>query len=307
MTDLQLTFWEHVEELRSTLIKALSVIFLGTVCTLFFFPSYYDWIISPLKSIESERIEETFFVSQMMERVRVKNTSSKDQIYFLPQGAVGYQNPETSAYHIPGGGYLEYDRPRTAEHLLLLSPGDGLVTMLRLSLWTGLMATSPIWLYFILKFISPALGMRQKRLIFPFLAASLCSMAAGAALSFFVTIPLANSYLARINQNLGQNAWVVPHYIDYTILLLFANALAFELSVLLLFLVHYGVISHESLRQHWRGAYVTIFILSALLTPPDVLTLFLLAIPLIGIYEGTIFYGFCKQRSREARIAKGNY
>ena len=87
----------------------------------------------------------------------------------------------------------------------------------------------------------------------------------------------------------------LTHYLDYTIFLLLANGLAFELCVLGLFAVHLGLVTAEGLLAKRRVAIVGAFILGALLTPPDVLTQIMLAIPLIVLYEGIILYARLKR------------
>jgi sec-independent protein translocase protein TatC len=105
-----------------------------------------------------------------------------------------------------------------------------------------------------------------------------------------VTIPAANSYLLLFNANLGLNLWTLSNYLDYTFLLLIGNGIAFEIGLILLFLVHLGVVSAEFLASKRRHFIVIAFILAALLTPPEVMSQILLAIPLIGLFEASIFY-----------------
>ena len=105
-----------------------------------------------------------------------------------------------------------------------------------------------------------------------------------------MTLPIANDYLSLFNSSIGQNAWTLDHYVNYVLCLCLGHAIAAELSVLLLVLVHFGLLSAEWLIAKRRVMIVGAFILGALLTPPDVLTQLLLAFPLIGIYEIAICY-----------------
>jgi sec-independent protein translocase protein TatC len=314
MTDqeIRLTFWDHVDELRATLIKVLSIIAVGTIITLLFFPKIFQIITLPLSNVASSEITQSTFTLEKLERIRIHNISSRDSVYHLPKRAdhiltSSYNIRETAplTYYIPSGEYLEYDIAQPSAKLILLSPSEGLLTTIKTSFWIGLVATSPLWLFFILQFIAPALGGTQRKLIYPFIGLSMCSIALGFAFAFYITIPLANVYLAEINQSLGQNLWSLSQYVSYSFLLLFANGIAFESSVILFFLIHYGMISAPTLKKHRRGVIVGIFVASAILTPPDVLTQILLAIPLMIIFEATIFYAQINSKSlRNAKVAK---
>src|SRR5947207_3024004 len=83
-------------------------------------------------------------------------------------------------------------------------------------------------LFFFLQFIAPGMRKREKNLLIPFFGLSLLFLGLGLLLAFFVTIPLANQYLYSYNDNIGLNLWSFSYYLDYTIILLMANALAFE-------------------------------------------------------------------------------
>lgn len=141
-----------------------------------------------------------------------------------------------------------------------------------------------------MQFIAPALQTKERRWMVPFVVLSLIFLSLGMAFSYFITIPLANQFLSSFNSEIGVNMWTLSSYLDYTIILLLSNALAFELCVILMFLVHFRKLSAEKLISMRRYAIVSIFIASAILTPPDIFTQFMLAIPLILIYELAIIY-----------------
>lgn len=188
--------------------------------------------------------------------------------------------------------------PENETKLVVLGPAEGIMATFRVAFWVGLVGTSPIWVYEVLRFVLPGLNLKERRLILPFFLFSLLFLGAGLSLAYFVTIPLANSYLEAFNQGIGTNLWSLSNYLDYTIILLLGNALAFELCVILLFLVHYRKLSAEGLIQARRYVIVAIFIAAAILTPPDILSQLMLAFPLMGLYELAILYA----KFRKARI-----
>lgn len=174
--------------------------------------------------------------------------------------------------------------------LVILSPAEGFKVTLEACFWFSLVITSPVWFCFVFRFIAPALQTSQKQFFFPVIALTVAFLLLGLCFAYYVTIPLANQYLYSFNQQIGQNLWGLSHYLDYTVFLLFANALAFEIGAILLLLVHYRIIPLQTLQKRRRVSIVIIFVLAAFLTPPDVFTQLLLAIPLMGLYELIVLY-----------------
>ncbi len=221
-------FWEHIEDLRKTLIKIIYTIAIGLAISLFFYKEILNLVISPALKIQNG--------------------------------------------------------------LVVLGPIEGFITTLKLSFWVGMVSTSPIWIFYILEFIAPALRKNEQRWAIPFVILSMIFLTIGVFFSYFVTIPLSNQFLSSFNQEIGINLWTLSNYLDYTLILVLANALAMEMCVILFFLVHFGILSAQTLAAKRRHAIVAAFVLGALFTPPDVFTQFMLAIPLIAMYELSILY-----------------
>lgn len=174
--------------------------------------------------------------------------------------------------------------------LVLLGPLEGMLAAIKVSFWIATVGTSPAWLLVLLQFIFPGLKSKEKRMAIAFVLTSIVFVSLGLLFAFYITIPLANQYLLAFNETIGQNLWSLERYLDYTVFLLLANGFAFQLGALGVFAVRLGYLSAEMLISKRRHAIVAAFVLAALLTPPDVLTQLLLAIPLMGLYEGLILY-----------------
>lgn len=181
--------------------------------------------------------------------------------------------------------------------LIILSPTEGLTTTFKLAFWVGLMGTSPMWLYQFLSFITPALTKKEKYCLFPFCFFSIFFFLIGILFCYHVTLPFSNSYLNYFNQQIGLNYWSLSNYIDYTVVLFLGNGLAFEGISLLFCMVHWGLLSPRTLKDKRRYFIVFSLILGAFLTPPDILTQLLLALPLIGCYELAILYSYIRTPS----------
>ncbi|MCB1112745.1 MAG: twin-arginine translocase subunit TatC [Chlamydiales bacterium] len=184
--------------------------------------------------------------------------------------------------------------PAEGPPLYLFSPLDGISVTIKLCFWVGLAVSSPIWCFFLFEFLSPGLNIKEKRVFIPFFTLSSLFFFGGMAFAHYVTIPLANGYLLALNNQIGQNLWSLSAYIDYALLLYLANGIAFESCLILLFLVHFGICTAPFMVQKRKPVIISIFVISALLTPPDVVTQLLMALPLLLIYEGAIIYSRLK-------------
>lgn len=274
-------FWDHVDALRSTLIRVLATIGVSMLLVLVFYRPIFDVLVDPFYA-SSLKIEE-------ITHSKVTNRGTSSVEYFDPSS----QQFVTIS---PGASIItEQSHPA---RLAIFSPAEGLMTVLKLSFWVGMFMSSPIWLYWIYLFVAPALHKKERRIFIPFALFSLAFSSIGVAFSYYFTIPMANLYLNAFNAEIGQNLWGLSQYLNYTLILLLANAIAFEMCVILLFLVHFGKISDEGMRK-WRPfSIVGIFTISAILTPPDVFTQAMLAIPLVGFYELAIIYASFKSKRR---------
>lgn len=292
-TDTFAPFWGHMEDLRRTLLRVLAIICTAMIFCFAFYDSLISWLTHPLlvrQELSSHQ--------ERLEYVRIYNHEAETQIVTLPENSLFSQELSLQAtqltpttYAVLPGAYLVYAAPLHKNHnLLILSPLEGMWMAFKISLWAGIFLSCPLWLFVLSQFFIPGLRLHEKRLILPFIVTSIGFITVGCLFAFLITIPFANQYLFEFNQRIGVNLWSLSHYLDYTLFLLMANGIAFELGAIGIFAIHLKGISAESLMAKRRVAIVIAFILAAVLTPPDVLTQFMLAIPLIGLYEALIVY-----------------
>ena len=278
-------FWDHVEALRSTLIRVLATIGVSTLLALCFYKPILNTLLDPLdhSPLKIESISHS----------RITNQTKGPVEYFHPV--------EKELVTIQPGESIITSQIQPIK-LAIFSPTEGLMTILKVCLWIGMVGSSPIWLYWIYLFVAPALHQNERSFFIPFSLFSIAFSTLGLAFSYTFTIPMANLYLNTFNAEIGLNLWGLSHYLNYTLILLLANALAFEMSVILLFLVHFGKITHKGMIKYRPVAIVSIFTLSAILTPPDVFTQIMLGIPLIGFYEFGILYARFKHKKHRLNI-----
>lgn len=197
--------------------------------------------------------------------------------------------------------FLLYPLGGGSNELVVLGPIDGLLTVLKTSLWFSMAFTSPLWIYFLFQFITPAFHGNERRLFIPFGLISLAFLILGVLFAYLVMIPIANAFFLEFNAGLGQNLWTLSDYLDYTVILLLGSVIAFEFGALTFLVVHFRIVSAETLERGRKGVILGIFILSALLTPPDIVTQLMMAIPLTLLFEGTLLYGKWRESKNGSR------
>lgn len=291
------SFGEHIDDLRQTLVRSCLIIGVAFLVILGFYqPIFQFLLIDPLEQTESGLIQ------HKVQRTKVTNQTTRVQIFELPPHSHVISNflleeppIESRQYHLAPGETLFYEQVLQSP-LLILGPIEGLVLVFKVCFWLSVVLTAPLWGWAWLQFILPGLKREERSLVLPFLFCSIFCLCLGIAFAYYVTLPLANQYLLAFNQSLGQNAWTFTNYANYVLLLCFGHAIAGELSLLLLMLVHFRFLSADWLRAKRRYFIVLAFILGGLLTPPDVFTQLLLALPLMGLYEVAIWYAKWRQR-----------
>lgn len=280
--------WDHIEALRRVLIKSLCVILVGFSLAFYFHHEILAFVTKPIKS-EDLPFEKNQIITEL-----VKNTGPKKAEYPIQASQKILKLYQSKAIKprvlemLPGGyAIIETTQPHS---LLILSPIEGMTSIFKLSIWTSLMLSSPIWLYFILQFAMPGLKKGEIFFAFSFFGFSMAFLAAGFIFAYFVTIPFSNAFLLSFNAKIGSNLWSLSNYLDFSLYLMFANALAFEISLLVFFLIHCGLITCEWISSHRRHAVILILIMAAILTPPDVPSQIMLALPLMGLFELAVLY-----------------
>lgn len=299
--DLYAPLWDHIEELRRTLLRVFAIIAIGILLSFLFYQPLIDFFTYPLQN--NKLLQE----GESLHPYRFVNNEKTDQVFTLPEGAVLFSSSSnntqdvSSAHVLAPGESLFYAKPISPRSLIVLGPLEGLLMILKLSFWVGSVATSPLWFYVLMRYIAPALRREERRLLLPFLAISLLFIALGVLFAYGVTIPLANAALFDFNGTIGMNMWSLSQYLDYTLFLLLANGIAFEFCAIGLFAVHLGMVNASQLIAWRKMAIVGTFIVGALLTPPDIMTQIMLAIPLIVLYEGLILYAKWKKTICDVR------
>ena len=156
---------------------------------------------------------------------------------------------------------------------------------LKLAFFIALMLAMPWLLYQAWAFVAPGLYAREKRLAWPLLASALVLFYAGCAFAFFLVLPAVFGFLAQVTPEGVAMMTDINAYLDFVLVIFLAFGLSFELPVALVILVLLGWVTPAQLREYRGYVVVGVFIVAAVITPPDVVSQLLLAIPMVLLYE----------------------
>jgi sec-independent protein translocase protein TatC len=172
---------------------------------------------------------------------------------------------------------------------------------LRLSFFAALMLAMPVVLYQLWAFVAPGLYQHEKRLARPLLLASTLLFYAGCAFTYYLMLPIMFAYLTASAPPGVAMMTDIGHYLEFVLVMFLCGGLSFEVPVAVLVAVILGWVTPQQLSA-WRGyVVVAIFIIAAILTPPDGLSQIMMALPMCALYEvGVLFARLLHRRSTPA-------
>lgn len=173
---------------------------------------------------------------------------------------------------------------------------------LQIAFTLGLVVSSPVWLYQIFAFLVPGLNTRERRFTFAFFATAIPLFFAGCAAGWFVLPNIVKLMTSFVPEG-GESLLTAKEYIDFVLKLVVAIGVAFVVPVFIVLLNFAGVISADAIIKSWRVAILVIVLFTAIATPSaDVISMFMLAIPMIGLYFAAWFIAHLHDR----RVARRN-
>ncbi|MBS7786385.1 twin-arginine translocase subunit TatC [Flavobacterium sp. CYK-55] len=250
----EMSFLEHLEELRKILIRAtLAIIIMATV---------------------------VFFVSDFI----------FDSVIFGPTRT----SFVTYRFFCDLSHYVGFKDSICVESLPFIIQNTDMEGQVNILVWiclvAGFILSFPYILWLLWGFISPALYEKERKnaALFIFVASILFFL--GVLFGYFVVIPMSVNFFATFKvSDIVQNHFTLDSYIGMVKTSLIASGLFFELPIIIYFLTKLGLVTPAFLRKYWKYAVVIILIVAAIVTPPDVVSQLIVAIPMLIIYEASIY------------------
>ena len=186
--------------------------------------------------------------------------------------------------------YIKYVCPPGME-MHYFTPFEPLIVELELGLLFGVLAALPVILFKIGEFVSPGLYAHERRWGFFFIGASVCLMSAGAVLALVFIVPIVMQFSGSFASEGLRPVIGLAGFLKLTALLAGGFALVFELPVVLLLAIRFGIVQVETLRKKRPFIIVTLFVAAAVMTPPDIVSQILMGVPGWILFELTLLIG----------------
>ncbi len=281
-----LTFIEHLEELRQRLIICVVVVIVFTGVGFFFANPLLTFLIKPFKaSVATDDPRILRIVVQEDGTLRLHERQTTDTVEVL-------RNPEQIVFQFePGEGKSQ--EPITFgknlnQQFYYFNPIDPFLLRLKAALIIGLLLSFPVLLWQGWLFFTPALEPKERRSVIPITVSALILFPIGAAFAYFFT-RYALLFLSRYTFPGLEPRLNIFKYLNFLLTMMLALGIVFETPLILMLLARLGLVTTEKLRRFRGQIYVGIFVLAALLTPPDAFTMLALGVPLVLLFEISMF------------------
>jgi len=280
MNEKRMPISGHLIELRSRLLACIvATLLMMIVAYIFYLDVFLPMIRAPLDAIEGEAATNPFVLEHPLLQKMSDYYHAK-----VREAANGKPTPEQLA-------------PVRLKYTGLIVP---LVVRLKVSLIIGVLLALPIILFEIWSFVSSGLYKHERRYVLVYGPASLFLFVLGAAVAYFLILPIGVVVLllSGVEQNMDA-ILTANEYAPFVMWLLLGFGIIFQMPLVVLFLTKLGILGPEKLRKSRRYAILIMVIVAALITPPDPFTQIAMAIPMYALYEASIILSRMAVRKRE--------
>ncbi len=191
---------------------------------------------------------------------------------------------------------VEQSQAHTDRKLIFTGLTEGFMTHMRLGIYTALMLSFPCIAWQVYAFLAPGLYKKERKLILPMVLFSAILFFCGIVMAYYLVIPLACRFFISFEGVITVNNNNIPivleakisEYLSTIMQLFLSFGIVLQLPVALAIMAKFGFVNAQSLRKYRRHAIVVNFVIAAILTPPDVISQILLAVPMMILYELSI-------------------
>ena len=162
-------------------------------------------------------------------------------------------------------------------------------TAMKVAFFGGFIISLPVIFWQLWLFLAPGLYDHEKKLVVPFVFFATLMFLLGAAFAYYIVVPIGFDFLIAFGNSVVSVLPSIGKYVGFFTKLMIGFGIAFELPVITFFLAKIGIVNDQMLKDFFRYAVVLIFIISAILTPPDVISQVLMAAPLLILYGVSIY------------------
>ena len=198
---------------------------------------------------------------------------------------------------------LENIDSKNSVNLQVLSVQGMFIIKWSIALIGGIILSIPVITYQLWKFVSPGLYANERGFILPLVLFSFLSFISGILFSYLILIPYCLNFFASLSGDVVLNNFSINHYFSFINWLLLGSGLVFQLPVISFLLSIIGLLTPAFMRHYRRHSIVVIFILSSFITPPDPVSMIVMAFPLIILYEISIGVSWLVNRNRDFNSA----
>lgn len=194
--------------------------------------------------------------------------------------------------YLPGGG------------LIYTGPLDKFMAHIKIAFVCGVIISCPLWLYQVWMFVAPGLYAKEKKYMFGFITAGSGLFLLGAAFSYWVVLPMAFHFLMNFGGSIDKPMISIDQYLGFFSQMCLMFGVSFELPLIISILGMMGLVSQKFLKDKRRYAIMTLAIVSAVITPPDLMSMIMMLVPMVALYEiGVLMVGvFERKREADQRI-----
>jgi sec-independent protein translocase protein TatC len=300
----QMSFLEHLDELRSRLIRSILFVFIATTLAWFVSDRIYNFLAVPVERALAEAQQRHAPIAGLTGQETVLPLSS------AKEGQMGLFTDEalyTASAVIPKGVRLPVDFhsvPQAStginDKLIVTSALEPFSLYIKVSLYAAICVSVPFLLFQIWAFVSPGLYPHERAYVTPFIALSSISFVLGAAFAYYVIFPPAARYLLGLGQDF-RLLLKADDYFDFIIIVMLGMGVVFQMPAITYVLSRIGLITAGLLVRIWKTALIVILVAAAVLSPTnDIPNMLLFAAPMIVLYVVSIFVAWIFTKPRTA-------
>jgi len=186
--------------------------------------------------------------------------------------------------------------------LIFLKPAGMFLALVGISLWTAVIVALPYIAFEVWRFVEPGLLKNERRLMPVVILSTVFCFLAGAAMAYFIVLPYALKFLVGTWADLADPQLEIKEYLTFSLRLTMAFGVVFELPVISFFLARLGIITPAFMRKFRSYAIFLIAVLAAFITPPDAITMIMLLLPLVLLYEISILIAVVAVRRKTSEV-----